>query len=242
MSDNKEDEAVTTTTTESPKMSGQDDDKTSREEKSTKTTNSIVAPSTSSTTTTTTAASGGKRNFLEVNSLDKYKNLLLKPVETKRLKPSETLSKVRDFLPLLKESTNKLLEEFKDKPDELNIENVNDDEEHIEMNLALLPEDDDSSTSDDDDDDDEDDDDDSQDSNDDDEESTEDDEEEEEEQDDSSSNSIDELQLGFKVKNPTKIKKLKLTRDSKATKRPLIEETTAPDEQQEQTANKNSSQ
>ena len=71
--------------------------------------------------------------------VDKYKNFLLKPLETKRLKPSEALSKVRDFLPLLKESTSRLMDDFKLNPDAVNMENVADDEEqHIEMNLAYV--------------------------------------------------------------------------------------------------------
>ena len=65
---------------------------------------------------------------------------MLKPLETKRFKPSEALSKVRDFLPILKDSTAKLLDEFKQNPDLLNIENVGEDEEHIEMNLAMVSE------------------------------------------------------------------------------------------------------
>ena len=87
-----------------------------------------------------------KRAYLEVNeSVDKYKSFILKQLETKRLKSSETLSRVRDFLPLFKESTSKLLDTFKENPDELNIENVQEDEEHIEMNLAVVSDDSDDS-------------------------------------------------------------------------------------------------
>lgn len=103
----------------------------------------------------------GKRNFLEVNDLQKYKQFVLKPLDTtKKFKPSETLSKVKDFLPLLRESTNKLLTDFKEKPDEINIENVDDEDEHIEMNLAMVSDDDDDSDEDEDEDDEEEDDDD----------------------------------------------------------------------------------
>lgn len=80
------------------------------------------------------------QKFLEFNQLDKYKSFLLNKLETKPTKPSDTLSRVREFLPMLKESTAKLLDEFKENPDELNIENVGDDDEHIEMALAFVPE------------------------------------------------------------------------------------------------------
>lgn len=145
----------------------------------------------------TGAKSPEKRAWLEVNNIDKYKPFMINKLETKRFKPSSTLSKVRDFLPMLKQSTDKLLEEYKENPDKVNIENVDDEDEHIEMNLALVAQSD----------------------------SDSDEQEELQESDNdesdsnsnagSSDNSIDNLDLGFKVKDPNKIKKLKL--DSKKT-------------------------
>jgi hypothetical protein len=99
-----------------------------------------------------------KSTLLEVNNMDKYKSFLINKPETQAMKPSEALSRVRQFLPMLKESTDKLLEEYKDKPDELNIENVGEEDEHIEMNVAFVPE----GSSDDDEDEDEDEDDDTE--------------------------------------------------------------------------------
>lgn len=136
-----------------------------------------------------------KRTFLEVNNAEKYKQFMLKPIETKRFKSSETLSRVRDFLPLLKQSTEKLMEDFKQNPDDVNIEKVDEEDEHIEMNLALVAQ----SESD---------------SDEEDEEEEDSDEEEDEESENESSNSLDDLQLGFKVKDPNRIKKLKLSAQS----------------------------
>lgn len=158
-----------------------------------------------------------KRPYLEVNSAEKYKQFVIKPIETKPLKPSATLDRVRQFLPLMKESTNKLLDQFKSNPEEVNIENVEEEDEHIEMNLALVS---DSGESDEDEEEDDDDDDGSK-SNklksyldllsgkagDDDDESDSD----EEDEDDGSPNPLDDLNLGFKVKDPSKITNLKTT-------------------------------
>ena len=178
--------------------------------------------------------SGAKRSFLEVNNAEKYKQFLIKPLETKRLKPSDTLDKVRQFLPMLKESTSKLLDDFKSNPDKLNIENVeDDDEEHIEMNLALVS-DSDSCSEDDEDDEDSDD-----------EDKAvsnknklkeylkmlngngaevDEDDDDDDESESSEPNPLDDLQLGFKVKNPNEIRKLKtsLDLDGKKSKRNLI--------------------
>ena len=172
-----------------------------------------------------------KRNFLEVNNTEKYKQFLIKPFETKRLKQSDTLDKVRQFLPMLKESTNKLLDDFKANPEKLDIENVEDeDDQHIEMNLALVP---DSGSDEESDNDDE---------SDDDHDSTnknklnkymsllngnnesDDDDDEEEEDESSEPNPLDELKLGFKVDNPNEIKKLKtsLNQSENKSKRNLI--------------------
>lgn len=133
-----------------------------------------------------------KRGYLEVNEAGKYKSLLLKPLETKKMKPSEVMSRVREFLPMFKESTAKLFDENKDNLDALNIENVEDDEDHIEMNLALIPDD-------------------SDDSDDSDEQEYEEEESEksENESEEDSDDLGDTLQLGFKVKDPSKINKLK---------------------------------
>lgn len=81
-----------------------------------------------------------KRSFLEVSEIDKYKNFLIKqqPLETKRFKPSDTLDKVRQFLPMLKESTEKLLNEYKEDPSKVDIENCENDENVIEMNLQFV--------------------------------------------------------------------------------------------------------
>jgi hypothetical protein len=157
--------------------------------------------------TSSSSSSSNKRTFLEVNNIEKYKQFLIKPLETKRLKQSDTLDRVRQFLPMLKESTNKLLEDFKSNPDKFNIENVEDENgQHIEMNLALMPTNE--SNSDEDSDEDEGADDDNlknylklfnqgDDESDDDEDTA------------SESNSLDEIGLGFKVDNPNDIKKLK---------------------------------
>jgi hypothetical protein len=160
-----------------------------------------------------TKPSSSKRNFLEVNDLDKYKNLLLKKTfETKRLKPSDALDRVRQFLPNFKQSTEKLLDDHKERPDEVNIENVEDEAEHIEMNLALIPEScSDSDESDDDEDEEED-------------EESDEGEESDNQGVDSSPNSVDDLQLGFKARDPTKIKRLKLGASStKAKARNMIQ-------------------
>ena len=152
-----------------------------------------------------------KRAYLEVNeSVDKYKSFILKQLETKRLKSSETLSRVRDFLPLFKESTSKLLDTFKENPDELNIENVQEDEEHIEMNLAVVSDDSDDSDDDNDDDDEV--------------EESEDGSTDENtsDEEDSSNKPLDEINLGIKVKNPTSLTKLKLTTSSNK-KKPIID-------------------
>ena len=157
-----------------------------------------------------------KRPYLEVNSAEKYKQFVIKPIETKPLKPSATLDRVRQFLPLMKESTNKLLDQFKSNPEEVNIENVEEEDEHIEMNLALV-----SDSGESDEDEEEEDDDDGSKSNklksyldllsgkggDDDDESDSD----EEDDDDGSPNPLDDLNLGFKVKDPSKITSLKTT-------------------------------
>lgn len=137
-----------------------------------------------------------KRAWLEVNNVEKYKPFLIEKLETKRFKPSSTLSKVRDFLPMLKQSTDKLLEEHRENPDQVNIENVDEENEHIEMNLALVAQSDSDSESDDKEDSEENDEDNSSDSG-------------------SSENVLDEINLGIKCKDPSKIKKLKL--DSKKT-------------------------
>lgn len=156
---------------------------------------------------TQSASSPHKRTYLEVqknSDIEKYKNFLIKPLETKRLKPSDALSKVRDFLPLLKESTTKLLDDFKQNPDLVNMENVEDDEQHIEMNLAYVTESDSDSDSDN--------------GN----TSSNSSSECSSENDDStvqSPSALDELGLGFKVKDTTK-PKLKLT--SKLKKKPII--------------------
>ncbi len=150
-----------------------------------------------------------KRSYLEVNeTVDKYKSFMLKKLETKRLKSSETLSRVRDFLPLFKESTSKLLDTFKENPDDLNIENVQEDEEHIEMNLAVVSESSDSEDSDDDEVEDNDN------------QST----DEESDVEEDSLNNLDEINLGIKVSSSTGLKKLKLASNSnnKNNKKPMI--------------------
>lgn len=92
-----------------------------------------------------------KRAFLEISELDKYKNLLInKPFETKKLKTSDTLNRVKQFLPSLKESTDKLLEAFKENPSNFDIENCENDDNIIEMNLQFVKESDSDSDSDDD--------------------------------------------------------------------------------------------
>lgn len=149
-----------------------------------------------------------KRNYLEVNKTDTMKKLLVKPSEIKPMKPSEALARVREFLPLLKESTNKLVAEAKIDPLAVDIENVGEEDEHIEMNLALMPENSDSDSDDD--------------------ESDEDEDSDEQDEDDESPNdteeSINQLGLGFKVKDPNRIKRLKLEKPSANNKKPLISE------------------
>ncbi|RNA22012.1 hypothetical protein BpHYR1_046538 [Brachionus plicatilis] len=142
----------------------------------------------------TTLKSPEKRAWLEVNKIEKYKPFLINKLETKKFKPSSTLSKVRDFLPMLKQSTDKLLEEYKENPDQVNIENVDDEQEHIEMNLALVAQSDSDSDE---------------------QEESEGSEGQNESGSDSSADSIDDLNLGFKVRDPNKVKKLNL--DSKKT-------------------------
>jgi hypothetical protein len=156
--------------------------------------------------------SPSKRTFLEVNDIEKYKKFLVKPLETKKFRPSEALSRVRDFMPLFKESTDKLLDEHKANPEVLNIENVQEDEEHIEMNLALIPDESDEEDSD------ELEEDERSDSNSN-ETSSSDDYNEENENNETSSSSVEDINLGFKVKNVNKLKKLKLsTQDSSKSK------------------------
>ncbi len=146
-----------------------------------------------------TTKSPTKRAF----EVEKYKNFLLKPLETKRMKPSETLSKVRDFLPLLKESTTRLIDDSKVNPDAFNMETVaDDDEQHIEMNLAYVLE---SSESD------------SDDSDDDDDDSEEDDEGEDEI---GATTDLNSIGLDIKVKDPSQLN-LKLTSGTSG-KKPMI--------------------
>jgi hypothetical protein len=84
-----------------------------------------------------------KRSFLEISELDKFKNVMInKPFETKRLKASDALDKVKLFLPSLKESTDKLLAEHKDNPSGVDIENCENDENVIEMNIQFVKEND----------------------------------------------------------------------------------------------------
>jgi hypothetical protein len=162
-----------------------------------------------------TLSTNNKRSYLEINeTVNKYKPFMLKQLETKKLKPSETLSKVRDFLPLLKESTSKLLDAFKENPDELNIENVQEDEEHIEMNLAVVSESEDS-----------------------DDESDQEDEEEETDTDDETeesneSNPLEQIDLDIKVTDKTKMNKIKLTKNKKVNK-PMIKIVNDIDQQQD---------
>lgn len=153
--------------------------------------------------TKNSTTSPSKRCFLDVNpnsDLNKYKQLLLNPVETKRFKPSEALSKVRDFLPEMKESTLKLMNDCKEQPDLVNMENVEEDEKHIELNLAYVLESDtddssdnslvkNSSTS------------------------------ESSSENESDNNEIDSIGLGFKVKDPSDIS-LKI--EKKVKKKPFI--------------------
>jgi hypothetical protein len=147
---------------------------------------------------------------------------------------------------MLKESTSKLLNDFKANTDKLNIENVEDEDgQYIEMNLALVSESESGSEDDDEEDEDDDDDESNEDENashknklkkylnlfneiDDDEDSDEDDDEEEDSDEDETEslepNPLDDLQLGFKVKNPNEIRKLKtgLELNGKKSKRNLI--------------------
>lgn len=152
-------------------------------------------------TTTTKVAS--KRQYLEVNKAETIKKLLIKPCEIKPVKASEALARVREFLPLMKESTNKLMEESKLNPSAVDIENVDDEDEHIQMDLALMPEDSDSDSDEDDDDDDED--------------EEDEDESEEDDEDDETKESLKELGLEFKVTDPNRIKRLKLEKPNAAT-------------------------
>ena len=150
-----------------------------------------------------------KRAFLEINEIDKFKSLLVKPFETKKFKPSEALDRVRQFLPNFKESTDRLLHDHRENPNEANIENVEDEDEHIEMNLALIPESGSDSESEEDD----------TDEHSEQESSDTEKEDEAENTEDSSPNSVDDLQLGFKVKDATKLKRLKLPQsNSKSSK------------------------
>lgn len=160
-----------------------------------------------------------KRQYLEVNNAETVKKLLVKPTEIKRVKPSETLAKVREFLPLLKESTSRLMDEFKANPERVDIENVEEGDEHIEMNLALMPQGDSDSDSDDG------------------EEDESEDEEETEESDDETNSDLEELELGFKVKDPNRLKKLKLAKTSSGTKKSLISEIGSEDKKQEEESN-----
>lgn len=158
-----------------------------------------------------------KRAYLDVKeSVDKYKPFMLKQLETKKFKPSEALNKVRDFLPFFKESTNKLLDAFKENPNELNIENVQEDEEHIEMNLAVVSE---SESDEDDDDEDEEDDDDDEDDED---EGEYDEDEESSDNEDSvnSKNPLNAINLDIKVKDKTKLTKIKLSKSN--SNKPMI--------------------
>jgi hypothetical protein len=180
------------------------------------------SPATCSKTTNQTTALKNKRNYLEVSSIEKYKNFVIKPLETKKFKPSDTLDKVRQFLPLLRESTNKLLEENKNNLDDLNIENVDEEDEHIEMNLAVVS--DSGSDSDED----------EYDEGEDDDENNDDDEVEEEDSVSSGNENsasgdgeddklVDEINLGFKVKDTTKLTKLKTSiEEGKKSKKILI--------------------
>jgi hypothetical protein len=162
------------------------------------------------------SSSPNKRNYLEIgNNLEKYKSFMLKSQETKRFKPSDALLKVKEFLPILKSSTDQLLTQFKDNPDQVNIENVEDEDEHIEMNLALV------SDSDDDEDSDEYDEIESEEdegSSDEDKESNESDEEEAEKTEEE--NKLDQLNLGFKVKVPSQ--QIKIFNSKKSKKPNLI--------------------
>ena len=182
-------------------------------------------PCTSSSAMADSAASASKRNYLEVNATGKYKPFMLKPLETKRFKPSESLSKVKDFLPMLRESTMKLLDQFKQDPDACNIEHVgDDDEQHIELNLAMVSDHSDSDSDDDDDDDNDDDDPD---------ESSEAESDatseseavssgDEAENDQEEKSKFDELGLGFSVKS-NKAPKIKLTSKQKNSKAALVQ-------------------
>jgi hypothetical protein len=94
-----------------------------------------------------------KRPYLEVNEANTYKSFLLKPFETKRLKTSDALEKVKQFLPSLKESTDKLIDDNKDDMQRINIENIDDKSDQIiEMNLAFVSDSEDTDDADDDDD------------------------------------------------------------------------------------------
>ena len=117
-------------------------------------------------------------------------------------------------MPLFKESTSKLLDTFKENPDELNIENVQEDEEHIEMNLAVVSESEDS-----------------------DDESDQEDEEEETDTDDETeesneSNPLEQIDLDIKVTDKTKMNKIKLTKNKKVNK-PMIKIVNDIDQQQD---------
>ena len=162
-----------------------------------------------------TSKSPTKRSLLEVDqgsfeAANKYKKFMMlkQPLETKRLEPSATLSKIKDFLPFLKESTDKLMTEYKLNPDLVNMEsNVDEDEQHIEMNLAYVPESDSES-----------------------EEETEEESDEESEgeaggeENDEGVSGLKEIGLGFTVKDPNN-KKLRLAMSGrvKAKNRPVIE-------------------
>jgi len=89
-----------------------------------------------------------KRSLLEINETDKYKSFMLKQLETKKLKPSDALDRVKQFLPDFKAANEKLLTEAKENPSQIDIENCENDEQVIEMNLAFVPEGDSDSDSD----------------------------------------------------------------------------------------------
>jgi len=62
---------------------------------------------------------------------------------TCRIGPSAVLLEAKKFLPLLKEANSKLQEELKifpSDPEKFNIEHVNENQQHIEMDLAFFSE------------------------------------------------------------------------------------------------------
>ncbi|KAK6180856.1 hypothetical protein SNE40_008832 [Patella caerulea] len=52
--------------------------------------------------------------------------------------PSSVLSQVKNFLPKMIEANVELQQRLQNEPEELDIENVNEEDCHIEMNLALV--------------------------------------------------------------------------------------------------------